>query len=38
MDEKGFMIDVIGCSKQVFTWQQWNKKEVTAALQDGNQE
>jgi hypothetical protein len=36
MDEKGFMIGVIGHSKQVFTQRQWDKKEVTAALQDGN--
>jgi hypothetical protein len=36
MDEKGFMIGVIGRSKRVFTLRQWEQKEVTAALQDGN--
>jgi hypothetical protein len=38
MDEKSFMICVIGHSKQVFTQRQWNEKEVIAALQDGNWE
>jgi hypothetical protein len=38
MYEKGFMIDVIGCSRQVFLQQQWKQKEMTSALQDGNQE
>jgi len=36
MDEKGFMIGVIGNSKRVFTRSQWERKEVTAALQDGS--
>jgi hypothetical protein len=38
MDEKGFMIGVIGNSKRVFTRDQWERKEVTAALQDGSRE
>jgi hypothetical protein len=38
MDEKGFMIGVLGCSKQVFSRRMWGKKEVTAALQDGSRE
>jgi hypothetical protein len=37
MDEKGFMIRVIGQSKRVFTRSQWERKEVTVALQDGSQ-
>ena len=36
MDEKGFMIGVIRNSKRVFTRSQWERKEVTAALQDGS--
>jgi hypothetical protein len=36
MDEKGFMIGVIGNSKRVFTRAQWERKQVTAALQDGS--
>jgi hypothetical protein len=36
MDEKGFMIGVIGRSKRVFTRSQWERKEVTVALQDGS--
>jgi hypothetical protein len=36
MDEKGFMIGVIGRSKRTFTRAQWEKREVTAALQDGS--
>jgi hypothetical protein len=32
MDKKGFMIGVLGCSKQVFSRRMWEKKEVTAAL------
>jgi hypothetical protein len=38
IDEKGFMIGVTGCSKQVFTQWQWEKKEVRASLQDGSHE
>ena len=38
MDEKGFMIGVIGHSKRLFSRRQWEKKEVTAALQDGNRD
>ena len=34
MDEKGFMISVLSRSKPVFSRQLWEKKEVTAALQD----
>jgi hypothetical protein len=36
MDEKGFIIGVIGNSKRVFTRAQWELKQVTAALQDGS--
>jgi hypothetical protein len=35
MDEKGFMIGVIGRSKRVFSRRQWEKKEVKAARHDG---
>jgi hypothetical protein len=38
MDEKGFMIGVITRSKRVFSRRQWERKEVTAALQDGSRE
>jgi hypothetical protein len=34
MDEKGFVIGVIGNSKRTFTCTQWERKEVTTALQD----
>jgi hypothetical protein len=37
MDEKGFMIGQIGRSKRTFTRSQWERREVTAALQDGSQ-
>jgi hypothetical protein len=36
MNEEGFMIGVIGRSKQVFTRSQWERKEVTVALQNGS--
>lgn len=38
MDEKGFMIGVIGRSKRVFSRGQWVKKEVKAFRQDGLRE
>jgi hypothetical protein len=38
MDKKGFMIGVTTRSKQVFSQHQYEKKEVTASLQDGNRE
>ena len=38
MDEKGFMIGVLGRSKQVFSRRMWERKEVTATLQDGSRE
>jgi hypothetical protein len=38
MDEKGFLIGILGRSKRVFSKQQWEKKEVKAALQDGSRE
>jgi hypothetical protein len=38
MDEKGFMIGVLGRAKRVFSKQMWVKKEVKALIQDGNQE
>lgn len=36
MDEKGFMLGVLGRSKRVFSRRSYEKKEVTAALQDGS--
>jgi len=36
MDEKGFLIGVINRSKRVFSKRMWERKEVTAALQDGS--
>jgi hypothetical protein len=36
MGEKGFMIGVIGNLKWVFTRAQWERQQVTAALQDGS--
>lgn len=38
MDEKGFMIGVVGRSKRIFSKRRWEKKEVRASLQDGNRE
>jgi hypothetical protein len=38
MDEKGFMIGITTRSKRVFSRRQWERKEVTAALQDGSRE
>ena len=38
MDEKGFMIGVLGRSKRVFDKEKWYSKEVKAALQDGSRE
>jgi len=38
MDEKGFLIGVIGRSKRVFSRRMWEKKEVRAAFQDGSRE
>ena len=34
MDEKGFMLGILGRSKRIFDKRMWEKKEVTAALQD----
>ena len=36
MDEKGFMIGVTTRTKHVFSRRMWEKKEVTATIQDGN--
>ena len=36
MDEKGFMIGITSRTKHVFSRRMWEKKEVTASLQDGN--
>lgn len=36
MDEKGFMLGVLGRSKRVFSRRSYEKKEVTAALQDSS--
>jgi hypothetical protein len=38
MNKKGFMIGVTTRSKQVFSQHQYETKEVTASLQDGNRE
>ena len=38
IDEKGFMIGVMGRSKRVFSQLQWEQKKVRTALQDGSQE
>lgn len=38
MDEKGFMVGVTTRSKRVFSRRQYEKKELTASLQDGNRE
>jgi hypothetical protein len=36
MDEKGFLMGLIGRSKRIFSKRQWDKKEVRASLQDGS--
>ncbi|KAI1674800.1 DDE-1 multi-domain protein [Pyrenophora tritici-repentis] len=38
MDEKGFLIGLVGRSKRIFSRRQWEKKEVRASLQDGSRE
>jgi hypothetical protein len=38
MDEKGFMIGVITRLKRVFSKRMWQKREVTASIQDGNRD
>jgi hypothetical protein len=38
MDEKGFMIRVTGRSKRVLDKAIYDRKEVTAAVQDGSRE
>jgi hypothetical protein len=38
MDEKGFLIGVIGRSKRIFDKSMWDSKEVREALQDGNRD
>jgi hypothetical protein len=38
MNEKSFLIGVLSRSKRVFSRELWEKKEVTAALQDGSRE
>jgi hypothetical protein len=38
MDEKGFMIGVLGRSKRVFNKAVYERKGVTSALQDGSRE
>ncbi|KAK1912874.1 hypothetical protein P3342_004810 [Pyrenophora teres f. teres] len=38
MDEKGFLIGLIGRSKRIFSRRQWEKKKVRASLQDGSRE
>ncbi|KAF1966400.1 hypothetical protein BU23DRAFT_560210, partial [Bimuria novae-zelandiae CBS 107.79] len=32
MDEKGFLIGILGRSKRIFNREMWERKEVTAAL------
>jgi hypothetical protein len=36
MDEKGFLIGIVGRSKRIFSKRMWNKKEVQASLRDGS--
>jgi hypothetical protein len=36
MDEKGFLIGLIGRSNRIFSRYQWEKKEVRTSLQDGS--
>ncbi|EUC26627.1 hypothetical protein COCCADRAFT_10601 [Bipolaris zeicola 26-R-13] len=36
MDEKGFLIGIVGTGKRIFSKRQWDKKEVRASLQDGS--
>jgi hypothetical protein len=38
MDEKGFMIGILGRTKRVFSKSVWVKKGVRAPIQDGNRE
>ena len=38
MDEKGFLIGLIGRGKRIFSRRQREKKEVRASLQDGSRE
>jgi hypothetical protein len=32
MDEKGFLIGIVGTSNRIFSKRQWDKKEVRASL------
>jgi hypothetical protein len=36
MNEKGFLMGIISCSKRIFSKQLWEHKEVNQALQDGS--
>ncbi|KAH7548701.1 hypothetical protein BM1_10867 [Bipolaris maydis] len=36
MDEKNFLIGLVGRSKRIFSKRQWDKKEVRTSLQDGS--
>jgi hypothetical protein len=38
MDEKGFMLGTIGCSKRVFSRQSWKAKSARQAVQDSSRE
>ncbi|KAF1360848.1 hypothetical protein EJ07DRAFT_176935 [Lizonia empirigonia] len=38
MDEKGFMIGVVGRQKRIFSKRQFKKKQFKQMLQDGNRE
>jgi hypothetical protein len=38
MNEKGFMISTIRCSKRVFSKQSWDAKSIRQAIQDGSRE
>jgi hypothetical protein len=38
MNEKDFLVNIIGCSKNVFSKAVWEGKEKTQALQDGSTE
>jgi hypothetical protein len=38
IDEKGFLVGITGRSNRVFSRKMWERKEVSAAIQDGSRE
>jgi hypothetical protein len=38
MDEKGFLVGILGRSKRIFSRRMWEKKDVMASLQDVSRE